>query len=135
MTAKEAAQKTWQAVSAKSAAIFLIGGVAAIVAGKFIEGADSATLYGWLAGGWGLAHSLIERTAKRTGDEFETRVWRNFGKHEAQLEQGERDHAACEEQHAETKGEIVRLRRDVEEIATAVETVKPGWKLGLGAEA
>lgn len=132
MTGKEAARRSWETVSAKSAAIFVVGGIAAIAAGKYIQGADWATLYGYAMGGWGVFQSLVERTAKRTGSEVTSQVWQMFGEHKARLEQGERDHAACEEQHSGHVVEIGALRRDVNEIAGAVGELKPGWKLGTG---
>lgn len=134
MTGKEAARRSWETVSAKSAAMFLVGGVAAIIAGKYVEGADAATFYGWIAGGWGLVQAVIERTAKRTGDEFEVRVWRNFGEHKAKIDQGEKDHAACEGRHDETHIRVQRLESGLNEVAEVVGELKPGWKLAGGHE-
>ena len=135
MTGKQAAQtakRGLEAVSAKSAAIFVVGGIAAIAAGKFIQGADWATLYGYAMGGWGILQSVVEKSAKRTGNEVTNQFFERLGKHEARIERGEEEHAACEEQHTGHVVEIGKLRRDVNEIAGAVGELKPGWKLNAG---
>lgn len=134
MTGKEAARRSWETVSAKSAGLFVIGGIAAIAAGKYVDGADWATLYGYAMGAWGVAQSLMERTAKRTGSEVTSQVWQMFGEHKALISQGEKDHAACETQHAGHVVELGLLRRDVNHLAGAMEEVKPGWKLAGGHE-
>lgn len=130
MTAKEAAKRSWETVSARSAAIFVVGGVAAIAAGKFIEGADGATLYGYLVGGWGVLQSLIERSAKRTGSEVTSQVFERLGEHAAKIERGDKEHGECMGLHQSHGEAIVKLRADVDGLTG--EAVKQGWKLNAG---
>lgn len=137
MTAKEAAKKTthaarglWKWVTVRSAGLAIGGGAIAVLIGRYAENLDVATIGGWVAVGIGFAKDVIERTAKKTGGEVTNQVFERLGSHQAQIEQGAREHAACMVEHEDHKTQIAGLRKDVDSIATAVGELKPGWRLG-----
>lgn len=132
MTAKEAAKRSWETVSARSAAIFVVGGVAAIAAGKFVEGADWATLYGYLMGGWGVLQSLVEKSAKRTGSEVTTQFFERLGEHSADIRRGDKEHGECMGHHERHDVAIGKLQGDMGQVVGAIGELKPGWKLNTG---
>lgn len=162
MTAKEAAQKTGQAakkglkslrLSPVATALVVLGAILAAAGSHLPQLPDWFSWSGLGSAAWGVFLFVSEHYSKRTSDATAEKVSGrmvesiqtlvnetlvpDISRAHQRIEKLENDHDDClaehREKHQQLSAEQLRQRHDLNRIAGAVESVKPGWKLGLGS--
>lgn len=132
MTGKEAAKASGHWLTRKAAGLFFVGGIVAVAAGQYFDGHLPAgvDLGGICAAVAGFVSWLNQANQKESHGTIAELVVKGL---KGDIEQGKEDHDACMGQHADTHRRVDRLESGLNEVAQAVEEIKPGWKFGIGS--
>lgn len=106
MTGKERVQKGWETLSARSAGIFIVAGMAGLVLAH-----SFADMLAWLKDPAvaGLIVGLAQKTLKKTGEDVTTQIFERLGAQQLQIDDGKREHGECMQLHEQAKQENARI--------------------------